>query len=61
MLKKLDIYNYTGATEKDNETLKFYMNNDIDLYVDEYGRVFTEADIYIADVIYTPENGIGIL
>jgi hypothetical protein len=60
MLKKLNIYNHTGVTEADNKAILEAIENEIELEIDELGRVYNEGGIYIADAEETEKgNGIG--
>ena len=60
MLKKLNIYNHTGATEADNKAILEAVEAGIELTIDELGRVYNEGGIYIADAEETElGNGIG--
>jgi hypothetical protein len=60
MLKKLNIYNHTGATEADNKAILKAVEAGIELTIDELGRVYNEGGIYIADAEETElGNGIG--
>ena len=59
MSKKLDIYNYRGTTEQDNKIIMEAVNNEIELSIDEFGRVYNEGGIYIADAVET-DNGNGV-
>jgi hypothetical protein len=59
MLKKLNIYNHTGVTENDNKAILEAIENEIELEIDELGRVYNEGGIYIADAEET-EKGDGI-
>ena len=47
--KKLNIYNYTGVTEADNKAIMEAVENEIELTIDEFGRVYNEGGEYIAD------------
>jgi len=57
--KKLNIYNYTGVTEADNKAILEAIENEIELEIDELGRVYNEGGIYIADAEEV-EAGFGI-
>ena len=60
MLKKLNIYNHTGATEADNKAILEAVDAGIELTIDELGRVYNEGGEYIADAEETElGNGIG--
>jgi hypothetical protein len=60
MRKKLNIYNYLGVTENDNKAILEAIENEIELEIDELGRVYNEGGIYIADAEETEKgNGIG--
>jgi hypothetical protein len=59
MNKKLNIYNHIGITEADNKAILEAINNQIELTIDEFGRVFDESGTYIADAEET-EKGDGI-
>ena len=58
-MKRFDEWNMTVAGE-DKDTVRQALRDEIELTVDDSGRVYTEGGQYIADVIYIPENGIGI-
>ena len=58
-MKKFDIHSMTGRTVEDIAAINEALDNEIDMTVDEYDRVWTEGGIYIADAIYT-ELGDGI-
>lgn len=58
-MKRLNIYNHVGVSETDNKAIKKALKKEIDLYVDEYNRVWTEGNIYIADVEEV-DDGCGI-
>jgi hypothetical protein len=57
--KKLNIYNYTGVTETDNKAIMEAVENEIELTIDEFGRVYDESGQYIADAEEV-EAGFGI-
>jgi hypothetical protein len=60
MRKKLNIYNYLGVTQNDNKAILEAIENEIELEIDELGRVYNEGGIYIADAEETEKgNGIG--
>ncbi len=60
MTKKLNIYNHTGITEADNKAILEAVDAGIELTIDEFGRVYNEGGIYIADAEETElGNGIG--
>ena len=59
MRKKLNIYNYLGVTENDNKAILEAIENEIELEIDEVGRVYNEGGQYIADAEET-EKGDGI-
>ncbi len=60
MLKKLNIYNHTGATEQDNKAILEAVEAGIELTIDELGRVWNEGGQYIADAEETEKgNGVG--
>ena len=48
-MKKLNYWNVKEYASKEDEEA---WDREIELKVDEYGRVFDEADRYIADVVY---------
>ena len=61
-MKKLNIYKYKGVTEADNEAILKAIEKEIELTIDEVGRVFNEGGQYIADAEETEEgDGIGCL
>jgi len=37
-------------TTEDEEIIKEMDKEQVEMYIDGYGRVFTESDVYIADV-----------
>lgn len=52
-MKKLNYWNVKEyMSEKDKKACEDAWVKEIELRVDEYGRVFDEADTYIADVVY---------
>jgi hypothetical protein len=57
--KKFNVYNYTGVTESDNKAILEAIENEIELEIDELGRVYNEGGIYIADAEEV-EAGFGI-
>ncbi len=59
MRKKFTSYNYLGVTENDNKAILEAIENEIELEIDELGRVYNEGGIYIADAEET-EKGDGI-
>lgn len=59
MTKKLNIYNHKGITEADNKAIMEAVENEIELTIDEFGRVYDESGTYIADAVET-EKGDGI-
>ena len=59
MTKKLNIYNHIGVTEADNKAILEAIENEIELEIDELGRVYNEGGIYIADAEEV-EAGFGI-
>ncbi len=62
MNKKLNIYNHIGITEADNKAILEAINNQIELTIDELGRVWNEGGEYIADAEETEKgDGIGCL
>lgn len=58
-MRKFDIYNMTGKTEADCKAIREMIDRDIEMTVDNLGRVYNEGGIYIADAVDAPENGIG--
>jgi len=58
-MKKVNIFAIQGLTEEDNKEIQRCINKDIELSIDEYGRVFTEGGQYIADAKEV-ESGDGI-
>ena len=58
-VKKFDIYSMTGRTEEDCRAIREMIDADIEMTIDEYGRVFNEGGQYIADGI-EGEPGTGI-
>jgi len=60
MRKKFTSYNYLGVTENDNKAILEAIDNEIELEIDEVGRVWNEGGQYIADAEETEKgNGIG--
>jgi hypothetical protein len=59
MNKKLNIYNHIGITEADNKAIMEAVENEIELTIDEFGRVYDESGQYIADAEEV-EAGFGI-
>ena len=57
---KFDEFNYRGLTTPDNMILRKYLKKNLELSIDNNGRVYTEGGKYIADAIEALENGIGI-
>ena len=52
-MKKLNYWNVKEyASEEDKKRCEEAWDKDIELRVDNCGRVFDEADTYIADVVY---------
>lgn len=52
MMKKLNYYDVKSyASEADEKACEKCWNKEIELNVDEYGRVFNEEGQYIADVV----------
>ncbi|WP_036095503.1 hypothetical protein [Leptotrichia trevisanii] len=53
MMKKLNYWNVKEyMSEKDKKVCEDAWDKEIELRVDECGRVFDESDAYIADVVY---------
>lgn len=53
MMKKLNYWNVKEyKTEEDKKACEDAWDKDIELRVDNCGRVYDEADTYIADVVY---------
>jgi hypothetical protein len=50
----------TGITEEDNQEILNALENDIELTVDEFNRIWNEGNVYIADCIEV-EVGNGVL
>lgn len=57
---KFDEFNYRGLTTPDNMILRKYLKKNLELTIDDAGRVYTESGKYIADAVQDEENGIGI-
>jgi len=57
---KFDEFNYRGITTPDNMILRKYLKKNLELTMDDNGRVYTESGKYIADAVEALENGIGI-
>lgn len=60
MIKSFDGYTMRGVAEGDNEAILEHIEKDIDLTVDECGRVWNSAGTWIADYIEAGD-GEGIL
>jgi len=59
-MKNFNMYEMTGATAADTRIINLLLDDDMDLLVDEYNRVFTESGVYVADCVEVGEgNGIG--
>lgn len=53
MMKKLNYWNVKEyKSEEDKIACEKAWDNEIELKVDEYGRVYNEGGQYIADVVY---------
>lgn len=53
MRKRFNYYNAKSfASKKDEEACNEVWDNEIELTIDEYGRVYDESDRYIADAEY---------
>ena len=48
-MQKIRFYELEGVTEKDNEAILKCAREAIELSIDEYGRVYNEGGLYIAD------------
>ena len=48
-MKKVNIFAIQGKTEADNKAILECVNKDIEMTIDEHGRVYKEGSIYIAD------------
>lgn len=59
MMREFSEYMMTGATEEDNKAIMEHLEKDIELTVDENGRVWNSGGQWIADCVYT-EAGSGI-
>lgn len=59
MRKKFTSYNYLGITENDNKAILEAIEKEIELEIDEVGRVWNEGGQYIADAEEV-EAGFGI-
>jgi predicted RNA-binding protein YlqC (UPF0109 family) len=58
-MKQFNGYIMRGVTEKDNQVILKHNKKQIELFVDDFGRVFNEGGRYIADAKETEEgNGI---
>ena len=57
---KFDEWNFKGATGADQLILRKYLKKNIELTMDDNGRVYTEGGKYIADAVQEDGNGIGI-
>lgn len=59
-MKKLDVYSYRGYTDEDNKAILKHVDEEIDMFIDEYDRVWNEGGQYIADAYEVdPDDGIG--
>lgn len=53
MMKKLNYWNVKEyASEEDKKRCEEAWDKEIELTIDECGRVYDESDTYIADVVY---------
>jgi hypothetical protein len=59
-MKNFDGVSMTGITEEDNQEILNALENDIELTVDEFNRIWNEGNVYIADCIEV-EVGNGVL
>lgn len=59
MARNFDAFAMTGVTEEDNKAIMKNLENDIELTVDESGRVWNSGGQWIADCIDI-EAGAGI-
>lgn len=50
-IKLLECNGYIPATRDDEETIKEFLKEDIELKIDAQGRVWTERNVWIANVI----------
>jgi len=55
----MNIYAVKGLTEKDDKAILDHNKKGIEMTIDEYGRVFNEGGIYIADAKEV-EPGFGV-
>jgi len=56
-MKKLNYWNVKEyASKEDEKACEDAWNKEIELRIDEYGRVYDESDRYIADVEYQESN-----
>lgn len=46
-----DQYKMTGKTDEDKRIINAALDDQIDLTIDEYNRVYNEAGTYIADAV----------
>lgn len=61
-MKNLDISAIQGITEQDNKVITEQWQQEIELFIDEFGRVYNEGGQYIADAKEVEEGfGIGCL
>ena len=59
-MKNFNMYEMTGATAADTKIINQFLDDDMELMVDEYNRVFTESGVYVADCVETDAgDGIG--
>lgn len=58
--REFDQYAMRGETSQDDAVILSYLNDEVPLFVDDAGRVWTEGDVYIARYVDTePGDGIG--
>lgn len=58
-MKKVDIYSIEGLTEEDNKAILNCYEQNNEMTIDEYNRVYNEGGQYIADAKEV-EIGLGI-
>lgn len=55
-IKLLEYSGYRPATEEDEETIKSFLKEDIELKIDNLDRVWTIGNAYVANVIKIEEK-----
>jgi hypothetical protein len=58
--REFDRFSMKGETGQDDAVILSYLNDEVPLFADNEGRVWTEGDVYIARYVDTePGDGIG--